>query len=406
MEQALQAETRRDAPVLDQDPFTPAALVDPYPFHEALRATGPVTWLAPYGVWAVGRFAEVRAVLSDWQTFCSSAGVGLVNYLREPPWRPPGLLLEADPPVHDRARRVLTRVLSPTALRALRAGFEAEAAVLVNELVARETIDAMADLAERFPIKVFSDAVGLPLAGREHLLPYGKVIFNAFGPSNSLLAQSMANLDAIQAWVAQSCSRDALAPGSLGAQIYAAADTGEIAQDEAPRLVRAFLSAGLDTTVSALGNAVWLFAQHPEQWARLHTDPSLVKNAFEEVLRFETPFQLFFRTTTRDVELAGQRLVAGEKILVSIAAANRDERQWTLPDTFDVARRAAGHMAFGAGIHACIGQMMARLEGEVLLSALARKVACIKSAGEAERRLNNTLRGFKKLPVTLIATAD
>jgi 4-methoxybenzoate monooxygenase (O-demethylating) len=406
MKQSLQADAKPDAPVLDLDPFLPECLADPYPFHRALREAGPVAWLAPYGIWAVGRFTEVRAVLSDWETYCSSAGVGLANYHRETPWRPPGLLLEADPPVHDHARRVLARVLSPVTLRTLRAGFELEAVALVDELVTRGSIDGMADLAERFPLKVFSDAVGLPLAGRDNLLPYGKVIFNAFGPRNALFEGSMTDLERLQAWVTQSCRREALAPNSLGAQIYAAADAGEITQDEAPRLVRAFLSAGLDTTVSALGNALHLFAQFPDEWARVTADPELVKNAFEEVLRFETPFQAFFRTTTKDAVLARQRLGAGEKILVSIAAANRDPRQWSDPDRFDVMRRAAGHMAFGFGIHACVGQMMARLEGEVLLTALTQKVARIELAGEPERRFNNTLRGFKTLPLMLVAAGD
>jgi len=408
MHQSLDGTTTAtvNAPVLAIDPFAPEHIADPYPFHAALREAGQVARLTSYGVWAIGRHAEVRGVLSDHQNFRSSAGVGLANYLHEQPWRRPGLLLEADPPEHDRARRVLARVISPAALRGLKASFEREAESLVDELIARDSIDAMTDLAERFPIKVFSDAVGLPLEGREHLLPYGKAIFNAFGPQNALFKESMIDTDKIQAWVTQSCSRTALTPGTLGAQIYAAADAGEITPDEAPRLVRAFLSAGLDTTVSALGNAIYLFACFPDQWTLIHADPGLAKNAFEEALRFETPFQLFFRTTAAKIDLAGQQLGAGEKILVSIAAANRDPRQWSDPDRFDVTRRSAGHMAFGAGIHACIGQMMARLEADVILSALARKVTAIELAGEPERRLNNTLRGFRKLPVTLHSAAN
>lgn len=390
-----------EAPVLDVDPFAPEHIADPYPFQGALRDAGPVVRLPAYGVWAVGRHAQVRGVLSDHRNFRSSAGVGLAHYDREQPWRRPGLLLEADPPEHDRARRVLTRILSPAALRGLKASFERAAASLIAELVARGTIDAIADLAERFPIKVFSDAVGLPLEGRDNLLPYGKAIFNAFGPRNALFEESMINSNEIQAWISESCSCTALTPGALGAQIYAAADAGEIAPDEAPRLVRAFLSAGLDTTVSALGNAIYLFAQFPDQWALVHADPERVRNAFEEALRLETPFQLFFRTTTTGIDFAGVHLGAGEKILVSIAAANRDPRQWRDPDRFDVTRRITGHVAFGTGIHACIGQMVARLEADAVLRELARRVTAIELAGEPERRLNNTLHGFRKLPVTL-----
>jgi 4-methoxybenzoate monooxygenase (O-demethylating) len=394
------------APVLSIDPFSPECLFAPYPSHQLMREAGPVVRLDRYGIWAVARHSEVRAVLADWENFCSSAGVGLSNYRREKPWRPPGLLLEADPPVHDRARRVLTRILSPTAVKALKTQFEMEAVRLVDELIARGHFDAIEHLAERFPIQVFSDAVGLPQKGRDKLLPYGKLIFNAFGPRNDLYESAVSEAQGFQSWVVESCSREALTPGMLGAQIYAAADAGEIAQDEAPRLVRAFISAGLDTTVSALGNAIHLFGLYPEQWTLLREDASLVRNAFEEVLRFETPFQMFFRTATRAVELSGQRIGADEKILVSIAAANRDPRQWPEPDHFDVKRRALGHMAMGTGIHACVGQMIARLEGEVVLAALAQKVDRIEITGEPERRLNNTLRGLKRLPVALHAATD
>jgi cytochrome P450 len=389
------------APILDVDLFAPASLLDPYPVYERLRAAGPLFQLAPYGACGVARYQEVRAVLDDWQTFCSSAGVGLTDYRKEKPWRVPGLLLEADPPVHTRSRAVITRVLSGAAVRRLRAEFEAQADRLIDELCARGDFDAVKDLAEAYPLKVFADAVGLPAGNREKLLAYGDMIFNAFGPQNDLFHAAVAAADQYQDWVAQSCSRTALAPGSFGAQIYAAADAGELTEDEAPRLVRAFLSAGLDTTVAALGNAILLFAWHPEQWGRLHANPALARAAFEEVLRYEAPFQMLFRTTTKATEISGRRIAAGEKVLVVLAAANRDPAQWPQPDRFDLARRAGAHLAFGSGIHACIGQTIARLEGEIVLTALARKVARIELAGTPQRRLNNTLRALKSLPVRL-----
>ncbi len=390
------------APVLDIDPFSAQSLADPYPVHELMRDAGPIFRLACYGVWGVARHAEVRSVLSDWQSYCSSAGVGLTNTRKEKPWRAPGLVLEADPPLHTRTRGVLTRILSPAAARKLRAAFEVEAVRLVDALVARGSFDAIKDLAEAYPLKVFPDAVGLPVAGRERLLPYGNMVFNAFGPHNDLFTTAVAAAEQFQDWIVDNCSRRALAPGSFGAQIYEAADAGELSQEEAPRLVRAFLSAGLDTTVSALGNAIYLFGLFTDQWEFLCGNPSLARDAFEETLRFESPFQMLFRTTTRDVELVGQSIAADEKILVSLAAANRDPRHWQDPDRFDVKRRAPGNMAMGTGIHGCVGQVVARLEGELMLTALARKVKRIEIAGQPERGLNNTLRSFKSLPVKIV----
>jgi cytochrome P450 len=386
-------------PISALDPFSTEFLGDPYPFHQELREAGPVVWLESYQCWAMARYDEVHATLNDWQTYCSSAGAGLSNFRTETPWRPPSIILEADPPLHTRTRSVLTRILSPAALKTLRAAFEREAEALVERLVERGRFDAVKDLAEAYPLKVFPDALGLAPEGRENLLPYGNMVFNAFGPRNRLFDEAMANADAVRGWIMAQCARPALAPEGFGAQIYAAVDSGELAAGEAPLLVRSFLSAGIDTTVNGLAAALYCFARHPEQWRALRGNPSLVRQAVEEAIRFESPVQTFFRTTTREVEVGGVRLGDNDKILLFLAAANRDPRKWERPDEFDVTRRAAGHVGFGAGIHGCVGQAVARLEGELVLAALARRVAAIEVDGEPVRRFNNTLRGLARLPV-------
>jgi cytochrome P450 len=326
----------------------------------------------------------------------------LSDFRREPPWRPPSIILEADPPLHTRTRAVLTRILSPAAIKILRDSFEREAELLIAQLVERREFDGVADLAEAYPLKVFPDAVGISEEGRENLLPYGTMVFNSFGPRNDLFNQAMANAGPVRDWIMSKCSRAALAPGGLGMQIFAAVDAGELSEDEAGMLVRSFLSAGIDTTVYGLGNALYCLARYPEQWRALRENPNLIRGAFEEVLRFEAPVQTFFRTTTRAVDVAGVHLGDGEKVLLFLAAANRDPRRWDRPDTFDVSRRAAGHMTFGTGIHGCVGQAVARLETEAILTALARRVASFELTAEPERRLNNTLRGFDTLPLRVV----
>src|ERR1700688_2399604 len=364
-------DTTVDRPVSAIDPFSHAFLRDPYPHHDSLRETGQVVWLEQYGIWAMARHQEVRDALTDWQTYCSSAGVGLSDFRKEPPWRPPSIIIKADPPLHTRTRAVLTRILSPAAINILRTTFEREAERLVERLVEQREFDGIADLAEAYPLKVFPDAVGISEDGRENLLPYGSMVFNSFGPRNDLFDQAMANAGPVRDWIMSKCSRAALAPGGLGMQIFQAVDTGELSESEAGMLVRSFLSAGIDTTVYGLGNALYCFARYPEQWTILRESPNLIRGAFEEVLRFEAPVQSFFRTTTREVEVGGVRLGEGEKVLLFLAAANRDPRRWEKPDTFDVSRRAAGHMTFGTGIHGCVGQAVARLETEAILTALA-----------------------------------
>jgi cytochrome P450 len=398
----VSSNTTVDRPVSTIDPFSHAFLGDPYPHHEALREAGPVVWLEQYGIWTMARHQEVRDALTDWQTYCSSAGVGLSDFRKEPPWRPPSIILEADPPLHTRTRAVLTRILSPAAISILRATFEREAELLVARLVEQREFDGIADLAEAYPLKVFPDAVGISEDGRENLLPYGSMVFNSFGPRNDLFESAVANAGPVRDWIMSKCSRAALAPGGLGMRIFEAVDSGELMEPEAGMLVRSFLSAGIDTTVYGLGNALYCFVSYPEQWSILRENPNLIRGSFEEVLRFEAPVQTFFRTTTRPVEVSGVKIGDGEKVLLFLAAANRDPRRWDKPDTFDVRRRATGHMTFGTGIHGCVGQAVARLESEAIFGALVKRVASFELMGEPRLRLNNTLRGLDTLPLRVI----
>jgi cytochrome P450 len=395
-------QTTLSRPVSSVDPFSHGFLHDPYPHHQALREAGPVVWLEQYGIWTMARHEQVRDALTDHQTYCSSAGVGLSDFRKETPWRPPSIILEADPPLHTRTRAVLTRILSPGAIKVLRETFEREAELLVERLVESREFDGIADLAEAYPLKVFPDATGISDKGRENLLPYGSLVFNSFGPRNDLFNAAMANAGPVRDWIMSKCSRAALKPGGLGMQIFDAVDAGELTEDEAGMLVRSFLSAGIDTTVYGLGNALYCLARYPEQWNALRENPTLIRGAFEEVLRFEAPVQSFFRTTTKAIEVSGVRLGDGEKVMLLFAAANRDPRRWDKPDSFDVKRRATGHMTFGTGIHGCVGQAVARLETEAILGALVRRVASVEMTAEPTRRLNNTLRGFDTLPLRVV----
>jgi 4-methoxybenzoate monooxygenase (O-demethylating) len=231
------------------------------------------------------------------------------------------------------------------------------------------------------------------------------MVFNAFGPRNELLAAAMANAQPVQQWIMDSCKREALRPGSFGARIWEAVDAGKIPEEWAPVLVRSLLSAGLDTTIDGIAAAIYALASHPEQWSLLRQDSSLAKSAFEETVRWESPVQTFFRTTTREVEIAGVRIPAGEKVLLFLGSANHDHRRWSDPHRFDIRRNASGHVGFGMGIHRCVGQTVARVEVEIVLNALARRVERIEITGQPQRKPNNTMRAWSSLPVTLHPTA-
>ncbi len=390
-------------PASDIDPFCTEFFDDPYPAHAVLRDAGPVVYLSRYDIHAVARYDDVRAMLMDWDSYTSARGVGLSDFAREKPWRLPSLLLETDPPLHDRTRKLMDKVLSPAAIRGLRDAFATAADTLIDTLLARGTFDAVPDLAEAYPLTVFPDAVGMPPENRRFLLPYGNMVFNSFGPRNSYFETAVADAEPVLAWVRAQTRRDALSASGFGAAIHAAADDGTVSEAEAEVLVRSLLTAGVDTTVNGLCAAVYCLARFPAAFQRLRADPSLARAAFEEAVRLESPVQTFFRTTTRAVSIGGETVPEGTKVLMLLGAANRDPRRWDRPDDYDIARRNAGHVGFGTGIHGCVGAVLARLEGEVVLNALVRKAAGLEIAGEPKRRYNNTLRGMASLPVRIVA---
>jgi cytochrome P450 len=386
----------------DFDPFDGNTRRDPYPAYERLRAGGPVVRLTKYDIWAVPRYAEIKEIFADHTNFSNAGGSGVVNYFKQTPWRPPSIILEVDPPMHTRTRKVLARILSPGVMRRLADDFKGKAVTLIDGLVDMGSFDAIRDLAEVFPISVFPDALGIDQEGRENFLTYGAMVFAGFGPENDYFRELMKQAPRVLPWIEAKCRREALASGSFGAQVYEAADTGEITQEEAPLLVRSLLSAGLDTTISAIGMSLYNLARHPKQWAVLAADPSLARTAFDETLRYDSSAPYVFRTTPHETEIAGVRIGRHEKVLLLLASGNRDETRWERPDELDITRRVAGHIGFGTGIHGCVGQMVSRLEAEAVLAALAARVASIEITGEAIYRDSSGLRALSSLPVRVM----
>ncbi|MFE2998720.1 cytochrome P450 [Nocardia sp. NPDC059246] len=390
-------------PVSDIDPFALDVLESPWEMHATLRATGPVVYLNRYNVYAMARYEQVHAALVDWQSFESGAGVGLTNFRHEKPWRPPSLLLEADPPRHDAPRNVLARIIGPRALRSLYDQWCRAAEELVDETLDADEIeiDAVPQLAAAFPLRVFPDAVGLPKEGREHLLPYGGFAFNAFGPRNELVIDGERDITGHMAWVNEQCARDKLDDVGFGAQIWSAADHFDVSHEQAPLLVRSLLTAGVDTTVNGIAAVLYAFATNGDQWQRMRARPTLARTAFDEAVRWQSPVQTFFRTATADIDLGTAVVPKGEKILMFLGAANRDPQRWSDPDRFDLDRDPSGHVGFGMGIHQCIGQHVARLEATALLTALVARVESFELAGPAKVRPNNTLRSWDRLPLRI-----
>ncbi|NOX73696.1 MAG: cytochrome P450 [Alphaproteobacteria bacterium] len=386
-------------PVWDVDPYDPVILANPDDYYAELREKGPFAYIPKYSILACGRHDETHEVFSDWERFVSSRGVGLQDFSLETPWRPPSLVLEVDPPYHSRTRKILVRALSPKATAALADKFQSAADTLIDALVEKGRFEAVEDLAEAYPISVFPGAVGFRQPDKRRLIDYGAMVFNALGPDNELRRTAMARGPDIVPWITEQCRRENLDASGFGATIYAAADEGEITEEEAGMLVRSLLSAGVDTTVTGLGSTLWCFATFPDQFEKLKADPSLLRPAFEEVLRFTTPVHSFCRTANLDTTVSGIEICQGTKILCVLGAANGDERKWPGADRFDISRRPMGHLGMGAGIHNCVGQNLARAEVAAVMKAILNKVDGIELTGKAVWRPNNAIHALDKLPI-------
>jgi len=347
-------------PVLEINPYSVEVLTSPHEYHSKLCEMGEVVYIPRYNVLAVGRHGITKQVFSDHINFLSSRGVGLNDFSLGVPWRPHSIILEVDPPEHTKARKVLARALSPKVMKGLAQLFQETAEQIVDEVLAKRTIDGVTDLAELYPTTVFPKAIGMKDVNVRHLVDYGAMVFNSIGPDNEIHRNSIVRADEIVPYINASCARSKLNKSGLGEMVYAAADAGEITHEEAGLLVRSFLSAGVDTTVTGIGNALWCLSQNPGEWDKLKADPSLLRPAFEEVLRYTSPVHTFCRTAGLDTEIAGFPVEEGTKVLCVLAAANMDPAKWGDPQTFRIDRRPIGHMAFGAGIHGCVGQNLAR----------------------------------------------
>jgi 4-methoxybenzoate monooxygenase (O-demethylating) len=390
---------------VDADPYADEVLENPHEMYRIVREAGPVAYLTLYDVLVMGRHRDISPALKDWQTFSSTGGSGLADIRKPGAWRAPSPIVESDPPDHTRVRNAMQKVLSPVLIRKWREDFIGEAERLIRELVEHAEFDGVANVAEAFVAKMLPDALGLRWTPerRENLFTLGALNFDGQGPRNARYEDSQRKADKIADWYEASMKREAMEPGGFGDGLFQAADRGELDPNLAPLLVRSFLRGGLDSTSSTISAALWYLAKDPAQWAMLRADPSKARAAFEEAMRLETPVQNVCRQTMRPVEIDGVEIEQDRKILILLGSANRDPDFWERADEYDLTRSTLGHLALGAGIHACIGQMIARLEGEAVLTAAARLIGKLELAGEPTRRLNNNLRSLKTLPLRVKA---
>jgi cytochrome P450 len=380
------------------DIFTHDAVRDARNVDDVLREYAPVVRLAD-GVVMLGRHEHVARGLMDWKSFSSASR----------PWHDPNslrpeILLTDDPPKHTKVRGVIGNALSPRALERMKDIFENEAKRLVGELRegAGEVVDAVGEITQRYVYKVLPDVLGLPDDGREHMIGFSNMVWATMGPPNALYDEAMTeNFEPVIAWLESTCERDMLDPDGIGIEFYRAADAGQISEPEAKLLLQTVLSAGADTTFITMANAIRAWGLFPDQYARLRSEPKLLRNAFDESLRWDSPSRMAGRITTQDVEVDEYVIPAGTRCGLMFAAANRDPRFWNEPEAYQVDRDVKHGLGWGYGVHACVGRTLAQMEATALLGAIVRDVASIEIAGDYEPWMTTVGHGPARQPVRL-----
>jgi 4-methoxybenzoate monooxygenase (O-demethylating) len=386
-----------DPPPFEWDPWTIKNLVDPYPMHQALREAAPIVWLPKYNMYAVGRHAECKTVLSDYSRFMTSAGTSMQDIRKPGIYRIPSRLQEVDPPLHTQIRAVVTRLMSPLIIRKMREFFETQAQKVADEVLAKGDFEAVNDVTEPYVISAFPAAVGVKLE-RKAALAIAEMRFNQSCPHNEIYHKAMKEAEPFLEWYEEACQRRNVVPGSIADLLFQAEEAGELDEGVAGNIVRTFVGGGVDSTISAIGHALCNLARNPDQFALVKADLKKVRPAFEEAIRMDMPFQYTWRTTTRDTHLGDYRLASDTKVTVLIGSANRDPRRWEDPDRYDISRETVGnYLGFGVADHNCVGQMIARLEADAILTALIRGAKTMELTAEPTYRPINQMRMLGRL---------
>jgi cytochrome P450 len=385
------------------DPYDFEIDADPYPIWKRLRDEAPLYWNDKYGFFALSRWDEVDAAMLDWQTYISGRG-SVLEIIKAGVEIPPGSILFEDPPDHDTHRSLLSRVFTPKKMQALEPQVRAFCAQVLDPLVGTGHFDFVEDLGRFMPMRVIGMLLGIPeqdqVAIRDRL--DDSLRLDEGVPSETQYdgnAQAEVFSDYVT-WRAEHPSDD-LMTELLNAEFEDRTGTRRtLTHAEVIGYVGLLAGAGNETTTRLIGFTGEVLGRHPDQRAELVADRTLIPNAVEELLRYESPSPVQSRYVSRDVEVCGQSVPEGSVMVLLNGSANRDERHFADGDRFDIHRDIGRHQAFGYGIHLCLGAALARLEGRVALDEVLTRFPEWEVDYDAARRARtSTVRGWETLPV-------
>lgn len=402
-----------DVDLTDLDRFTAG-----FPHHvfDVLRRESPV-WFHPAtahtpggeGFWVLSGYADIVAAATDNETFSSETGGGRDgggSTLEDMPlgFAVGALLNMMDDPRHAKLRKLLTPSTTPRALRGIEQDLRRRAVGIVEAALAKRECDFLVDVAAELPLQAVAQLVGVPQQDRHELMNWANVTLDyedrEVGEINDRMAQAQARMFAYGAELLER-KRAQPADDLLSVVTHALIDGGPLTDNEQHMFLSLIIAAGSETTRNSIAIGMSALSEHPDAWERLRCNRTLLPTAVEEILRWASSTPYNRRTATRDVELHGQRIAAGDKVSLWWASANRDETVFTDPYTFDITRNPNPHLAFGRGVHFCLGASLARMEMRVIFDVLLDQVGAVTLTGPIEYVRSNKHAGVRHMPVAL-----
>lgn len=387
------------APECDIDFYSDKYVLDPVAAYHQMLACGPVVWLPKNNLHAISGYSALTESLRNHRCFHSGKGVSINDDVND---MLIGSTLNSDPPQHDVTRAITFSPLTPKALETVRERVEEQANLIADRMAEQRQFDAAVELAPYLPLTIVRDLVGLGEHGKNNMLKWAGATFELMGDPRERRSAAVGNLKNLRSFLEDPDTLQSLSPDGWANRATRLGIESGIKRSRAAELMRDYIAPSLDTTISAIGYAIMLFARNPEQWEKLRADRNLMRNAIEEIIRLNTPIKAFSRYVAEDTEVSQFTLPKDTRVLMVFGAANRDASRFPDPDSFDIERNVRGHVGFGHGVHACLGMHLARLEMASLFNALADRIERFELTGPVVPAINSTIHSLASVPVRAI----